>query len=39
MTNRSFENVAQIKYFGMTVTDLNMIQEEFKRRLNFGNAF
>jgi hypothetical protein len=35
----SFENVAQFKYFGMTVTSQNLIQEEIKRRLNLGNAF
>jgi hypothetical protein len=33
--NRSFENVAQFK---PTVTNQNLIQEESKRRLNFGNA-
>jgi hypothetical protein len=36
--NRSFENVAQVKYFGMTVTHPNLIQEEIKRRLNSGNV-
>jgi hypothetical protein len=30
--------VAQFKYFGMTVTNQNLIQEEIKRRLNSGNA-
>jgi hypothetical protein len=30
--------VAQFRYFGMTITDTNLIQEEFKRRLNSGNA-
>jgi hypothetical protein len=30
--NRSFENMSQFKYFGKTVTNLNFIQEEIKRR-------
>jgi hypothetical protein len=30
MANRSFENVAQFKYFGMIVTNQNLIQEEIK---------
>jgi hypothetical protein len=38
MLNRSFENVSQFKYLGMTVTNQNLIQEEIKRRLNSGNA-
>jgi hypothetical protein len=36
--NRCFENVAQFRYLGMTVTNQNLIQEEIKRRLNSGNA-
>jgi hypothetical protein len=36
--NRSFENVSQFKYWGMTVTNKNLIQEEIKRRLSSGNA-
>jgi hypothetical protein len=36
--NKFFENVAQFKYFGITVTNLNLIQEEIKGRLNSGNA-
>jgi hypothetical protein len=38
IANRSFENVSQIKYLGTIVTNYNLIQEEIKRRLNFGNA-
>jgi hypothetical protein len=36
--NRWFENVAQFKYFGSTVANQNLIQEEIKRRLNSGNV-
>jgi hypothetical protein len=36
--NRLFENVSQFKYFGMTVTTQNFIQEKIKKRLNSGNA-
>jgi hypothetical protein len=36
--NRSFGNVSQFRYLGMTVTNQNLIQEEIKRRLNSGNA-
>jgi hypothetical protein len=32
------KHVAQFRYFGMTVTNQNSIQEEIKRRLNSGNA-
>jgi hypothetical protein len=34
----SFENVAQFRYLGTTITHQNVIQEEIKRRLNSGNA-
>jgi hypothetical protein len=36
--NRSFENVSQFQYLGMTLTNQNLIQKEIKRRLNSGNA-
>jgi hypothetical protein len=36
--NRWFENVAQFRYLGTTITNENLIQEEFKRRLNSGNS-
>jgi hypothetical protein len=36
--NRSFDNVSQFRYLGMTVRNQNLIQEEIKRRLNSGNA-
>jgi hypothetical protein len=38
VANRSFENVAQFRYLEMTVTNKNVIQKEFKRRLNLGNV-
>jgi hypothetical protein len=36
--DRLFENVSQFKYLGMTVTNVNLIQEEIKRRMISGNA-
>jgi hypothetical protein len=33
-TNRTFANLAQLKYLRRTLTDKNFIQEEIKRRLN-----
>jgi hypothetical protein len=33
--DRSFENVAQLKHLRTTITNQNLIQEEFKGRLNY----
>jgi hypothetical protein len=38
ISNRCFENVAQFRYLGTTITNQNLIQEEIKRKLNSGNA-
>jgi hypothetical protein len=35
---RCFEYLEQFRYFGMTITNQNLIQEEYKRRLNSYNA-
>jgi hypothetical protein len=35
--NRCFENVAQFRYLGTTITNQNLIQEENKGRENSGN--
>jgi hypothetical protein len=39
IANISSENVSQFRYLGMTVTNLNFIQEGIKRRLNFDNVY
>jgi hypothetical protein len=38
IANRSSENMSLIKYLGTAVTNQNLIQEEIKWRLNYGNA-
>jgi hypothetical protein len=38
IVNRQFENVFLFKYFGMTVTNKNLIQKEIKKRMNLGNV-
>jgi hypothetical protein len=38
IANRYFENVAQFKYFGMRVTNQNVIHEEIKSRLSLDIA-
>jgi ribosomal protein S2 len=37
IANRCFENMAQFRYLGMTITNQNLVQEEIKR-LDSGNA-
>jgi hypothetical protein len=38
IANISFKNMSQFKYFGETVINQNLIQEEIKRRLNSGHS-
>jgi hypothetical protein len=38
IANSCFENVAQFRYLGTTITNQIMIQEEIKKRLNSGNG-
>jgi hypothetical protein len=39
LAKRSSENVSQLMYLGLTITNQNLIQKEIKRRLNSGNTF
>jgi hypothetical protein len=37
IANNFFENVAQFKYLGMTITHQHFIQKKIKGKLNSGN--
>jgi hypothetical protein len=38
IADRCFVNVAQFRYLRTAITNQNLIEEDFKRRLNSGNA-
>jgi hypothetical protein len=38
IANESFENVEKFKYLGMTLANMNDINDEIRSRLNLGNA-
>jgi hypothetical protein len=38
VANRSFKNVAKFRYFETILTNQNLIHDEIKHRLNWGNA-
>jgi hypothetical protein len=38
IVKRCFENVAQFRYLGMTITNQNPIQKKIKMRLNSGST-